>query len=367
MSVRPTVVVTGISGNLGQRLWPMLSDFSVVGVDIREPGGSYPHRFERLDFGQESSCHALVNLLDATHAVAVVHLAFVIDPVRTGILDCERMWQINVAGTARVMEAITEVNRRRDGVVTKFIFPSSVSAYGPELPHPVTEDHPLGAHTLPYAIHKHEADEVVRFRAPSLGNCTAFILRPHIFAGASMDNYLIGALRGSVGGRGRLADRLRLRGTRLPLVLPTGDEYLTRRFQFLHVDDMARLIACILRRPSPPPSDEHDPVILNVAGRGDPITIHLAARIAGQRIVRLPSRALCRLALQLLWSLGVSSVPPEALPYMIGSYLMDTRRLRAFLASEYEHVIRYTSEQALADSFHPAAQPEVAEPATAAK
>ena len=53
----------------------------------------------------------MYELLRDTHAYAVIHLAFVIDPVRTGVLDVDRMWQINVAGTARVMEAVTEVNR----------------------------------------------------------------------------------------------------------------------------------------------------------------------------------------------------------------------------------------------------------------
>ena len=60
------------------------------------------------------------------------------------------MWQTNVAGTARVMEAISVVNRT-GGHVRQFIFPSSVSAYGPETPGPVKEDFPLRAHTLPYA------------------------------------------------------------------------------------------------------------------------------------------------------------------------------------------------------------------------
>ena len=62
-------------------------------------------------------------------------------------------------------------------------FRSSVSAYGPETPGPVKEDFPLGAHTLPYAIHKRESDEVVRYRAESLGDCCTYVLRPHIFAG----------------------------------------------------------------------------------------------------------------------------------------------------------------------------------------
>ena len=53
--------------------------------------------------------------------IAVVHLAFVMDAVRTGILDRDRMWQVNVAGTARVMEAVTEANREWP-MVEKFIF-----------------------------------------------------------------------------------------------------------------------------------------------------------------------------------------------------------------------------------------------------
>lgn len=348
MSARPTVVVTGIAGNLGQRLLPLLNDFQVLGLDIHEPrAGLHPTRFEKLDLSEEGACPRLMDLLRETRAVAVVHLAFVIDPIRTGILDKRRMWQVNVAGTARVMEAIAEVNRTHAGAVTKFIFPSSVSAYGPELPFPVTEDYPLGAHTLPYAVHKQEADDVVRLRASSLGPCTTYILRPHIFAGATMENYLVGALRGTVGGKGRLADWLRSRGTRLPLLLPRGDEYLVKRLQFLHVDDMARLLAWMLHRPD----QGRDTVILNVAGRGDSISIHMAARVAKQKIMQLPSRRLCRWALHALWTLGISSVPPGALPYMIGSYLMDTSRLRSLLGSDYHHVIRYTCEEALQDTF----------------
>jgi len=34
---KPVVVVTGIAGNLGSRLLPMLQRFSVIGVDITPP------------------------------------------------------------------------------------------------------------------------------------------------------------------------------------------------------------------------------------------------------------------------------------------------------------------------------------------
>src|ERR1035441_5575213 len=97
---KPVVVVTGVSGNLGSRLLPLLGSYSVIGVDVSPPRTDSELQFESLDLGQESSTRTLYELLRDTHAYAVVHLAFVIDPVRTGVVDVERMWQINVAGGA---------------------------------------------------------------------------------------------------------------------------------------------------------------------------------------------------------------------------------------------------------------------------
>ncbi len=341
-----TVLVTGISGNLGTRLLPLLSKYRVVGVDFRSPDPLAPVDFHSMDLGQESSCRDLTQLLRQSGARAVVHLAYVVDPRRTGVLDEERMWQINVAGTARVMEAISVVNRT-GGNVRQFIFPSSVSAYGPETPGPVKEDFPLLAHTLPYAIHKRESDEVVRYRAESLGDCRTYLLRPHIYAGATVQNYVVCALRGTAFGGGPRAERMRAARQHLPLMLPMGRKYAEKHFQFVHVDDMARLLAYLLQRPlSDPPV-----TILNVAGHGEPLTIQECADIAQARIRRVPGRAICRTILRSLWKRDISSVPPEALPYMLGSYTMDTSRLHQFLAADYPAIMQYSVEEALRDCF----------------
>ena len=355
---KPRVLVTGVAGNLGRRLLAELRDFEVIGIDMKPPEGEELYAFRNIDLGEESSCGQVVELLRDYRASAVIHLAFVIDPLRTGVLQVDRMWQINVAGTARVMEAITEVNRLGGGV-TKFIFPSSVSAYGPELPRAVDEGYPLGAHTLPYAVHKRESDVVVQARAPHLGACSTYILRPHIFVGASMQNYLVGALRGTPTGRGKLGIKWRAQGKRL-LLLPYGQKYRETRFQFVHVDDMARLLAWIVRREDP----ERAMTILNVAGRGEPVTLARAAEIAQQKIVRVPGRWACGAILRALWQLGISGIPPEALPYMIGTYLMDCTRLAQLLGKDYERVMRYTVEEALRDNFRepeatPARAPEL--------
>lgn len=346
-AAQPTVLITGVSGNLGLRLLRQLDGLQVVGVDMAPPrGDAQLARFERVDLSQERSCQQLIDLLRETGACAVVHLAFVIDPIRTGVLDEDLMWQINVAGTARVMEAISVINRL-GGSIRKFVFPSSVSAYGPELPYPVREDYPLGAHTLPYAVHKKQSDQVVRERANTLGECTTYILRPHIFTGATMQNYLVGALRGTPTGKGRLGARFRRKGVRLPMMLPFGQKYLEKQFQFVHVDDMARLLAWILRRPEA----RTELTILNVAGRGDPVSLAECARIADAKITRVPGEGTMRFILSLLWKMGVSGIPPDATPYMIGSYTMNTKKLRDLLGADYERVMQFTIQDALVDSF----------------
>jgi nucleoside-diphosphate-sugar epimerase len=345
----PSILVTGIAGNLGLRLLPQLADHQVIGVDLSPPETNLPLRFVRLDLGREESCRELFLLLRESRPAAVVHLAFVLDPVRTGVLDLERMWQINVAGTARVMEAITEANRD-EAIVEKFVFPSSVAAYGPSLPGPATEDTPLAAHTLPYAVHKMESDRVVQQRAPALRGCSVYMLRPHIFAGATMDNYMVGAFRGVPNGRSSRAASMRAGGRRLPCMLPFGKRYLTNRLQFVHVDDVARLIAYIVHRAEP---EARRLTVLNVAGRGESLTFAQCMELAHANLRRVPGKWIFRLILQCLWSLGISAIPPEAVPYMTSEYIMNTDRLRSFLGPDFERVIRYTVADAFADSFRP--------------
>jgi nucleoside-diphosphate-sugar epimerase len=349
---KPTVLVTGIAGNLGSRLLPLLADYQVIGVDLNPPAASPSLSFERMDLAVEESCRELFLLLKKVRPFAVLHLAFVIDPLRTGVLDLDRMWQINVAGTARVMEAITEANRT-EPIVKKFVFPGSVSAYGSDLPAPATEDSPLAAHTLPYAIHKMESDRVVQQRAPALRGCSIYLLRPHIYSGASMENFLIGAFRGTPNGRGKRAADMRAEGKRLPCMLPYGKKYLENKIQFVHVDDMARLLAAIVHKTEP---EAQRLTILNVAGRGEPLTFAQCIEIAQARLRRVPGKWAFLQVLRFLWKFGISAIPPEALPYMTGEYIMNTDRLHRFLGENHESVIRYTIRDAFADSFSTAAR-----------
>jgi nucleoside-diphosphate-sugar epimerase len=219
--------------------------------------------------------------------------------------------------------------------------------YGPDTPGPVTEDFGFDAHTLPYAIHKRECDNVVKQRAPALRGCSVYILRPHIFAGASVENYMMGAFRGTPNGKSKRAAQMRKEGKRLPCMLPHGQRFVDNQIQFVHVDDMARLLAWILKREP----EARRLTILNVAGRGEPLTFGRCIETAHAKLIRVPGKWAMRLVLEFLWKMGISAIPPEAVPYMSGQYIMNTDRLKNFLGEDYEKVIRYSVTDAYLDSF----------------
>jgi nucleoside-diphosphate-sugar epimerase len=130
-------------------------------------------------------------------------------------------------------------------------------------------------------------------------------------------------------------------------MLPYGQKYLDNKIQFVHVDDMARLIAWILRREP----EAQRLTILNVAGRGDALTFAQCIAVARAKLLRLPGQWAMRCALQLLWDWKISAIPPDAVPYMTGQYIMNTDRLKKFLGNDYERVIAKTNLEAFADSF----------------
>jgi nucleoside-diphosphate-sugar epimerase len=356
MAAKPTVLITGISGSLGLRLVEQLEDFQVIGVDIRDmPSGDRAFRFEKVDLGEERSCRQLLDLMGSYRPETVVHLAFVTDRLRSSVANAKAMWNINVVGTSRVIEAIAEHNRMVGGV-EKFVFSSSTAVYGPEPGKQITEKSPLNAQGLDYALHQQEADQTVQARAESLRRCKTYILRSHPYSAAGAHNYHLQALRGLPSGQGYWGKRLHRQGARLPLWLPSRGDHMEHRSQFVHVDDVARLIAHIAGRKQ----SDGQLTILNVAGRGDPLLLSRCLDIAAAKVKRAPAKVLCRYAVGLLWRLGISGVPPAAFPYVLGSCTTDLAPLRVFLGEHYRSVIQQTCEDALRDAFSPAAEREVA-------
>jgi hypothetical protein len=130
-------------------------------------------------------------------------------------------------------------------------------------------------------------------------------------------------------------------------MLPYGQKYLDNKIQFVHVDDMARLIAWILTREP----EAQRLTILNVAGRGEALTFAQCIAMAHAKLIRVPGRWGMRQVLELLWRSKLSAIPPDAVPYMTGQYIMNTDRLQHFLGADYKAVIEKTNAEAFADSF----------------
>jgi nucleoside-diphosphate-sugar epimerase len=324
---------------------PLLGGYDLVTVDLHPPPKDLPcGKFIQLDLSAPQGQAQLFPLLKEERIEAVLHLAFVIDPVRTGIVDVSRMWQANVAATQRLLEAVAGANSS-ETAVRLFVFPSSVSAYGPDLPGQVTEDAELRAHTLPYAVHKREADEICQKMYPQLGGCALYIFRPSIFAGKTMDNFILRAIRGKPSGRGWLARIFERAGWKLPMVMPASASG-ENTFQYVHVDDVARVLQWTLEHFQP-----NHLRIINLAGRGEGVTFAECARLAGTPVVHLPSEKWVVALLRFIWAIGLSGMPPQAIPYFLGSYSMDTTRLREEIGADYESVVRFTAREALLDSL----------------
>lgn len=324
---------------------PLLGGYDLVTVDLYAPPKDLPcGKFVQLDLSTPQGQAQLFPLLKEERIEAVLHLAFVIDPVRTGIVDASRMWQANVAATQRLLEAVAMANSS-ESAVRLFVFPSSISAYGPDLPGQVTEDAELRAHTFPYAVHKREADEICQKMYPQLGGCALYVFRPSIFAGKTMDNFILRAIRGKPSGRGWLARTLERAGWKLPMVMPASASG-ENTFQYVHVDDVARVLQWTLEHFQP----KHLKII-NLAGRGEGVSFAECAQLAGTPVVHLPSEKWVIALLRFIWAIGLSGMPPQAIPYFLGTCTMDTTRLREEMGAEYESVVRFTAREALLDSL----------------
>jgi len=348
------VLVTGISGNLGCRLAPLLERYEIISADLfPPPPGVRAGEFHRVDLSSADGREKLAQLVSDSGAEAVLHLAFVVDQVRTGILDRERMRQTNVEGTRRMLEAVAEVNARsaagsapaaQPPRVRLVVYLSSVSAYGTGQPALLGEDAPLAAHSLPYAVDKRETDLLCQQIFPRLGGAALYIFRPHIYAAAATQNWLIDGVRGRASGRGWLARLARNLGWRMPMVLPSGAS--TRgQLQFVHTDDVARALAWTLAH-----FRDGALQILNLAGDG-PLALDECAHLAGTPIIRLGSEGMVRLLLKVVYALGLSAIPSEALPYYLTPPTMDTERLHAALGTDYEQVVRFSTRAALEDAL----------------
>src|SRR5439155_3596079 len=209
-----TVVITGVSGFLGQavlrRLAGSVAVGRLVGLDVREPG----YRPRSLQFhlvdvaGSDLRPHF-------EGADVLVHLAGVHD----AIPDEELMARVNVGGTRRVLEAAAAAE------VGKVVLVSSAAVYGAwaNNPVPLTEDAPLRPNPgFPLGVHKAELERLLAEWALARPAVVTTVLRPAFVLGPDADHAMARMIR-----------------ARVPLAVGGS----TAPVQFVHEDDATEAIA----------------------------------------------------------------------------------------------------------------------------
>jgi len=246
-----TVAVTGPTGTFGFGLMPLLESEPQVGRVVgiaRRPFDPGEHGWSKMEYrrGDVRDPEALRQAFEG--ADAVVHLAFMV----TGNASAQAIRAINIEGTVNAFRAA------RDAGAKRFVYASSVAAYGfhPDNPVGMTEEWPTRpAARLFYAREKAELEQLLGDEASGSPEPALYLLRPPVVLGP----HAVGAKEALPAPLARAGSRLLDLVNRLPIPVPmlAADA----KMQFIHEDDVGQaLLKCVL--------GEGPPGAYNVAGDG---------------------------------------------------------------------------------------------------
>jgi nucleoside-diphosphate-sugar epimerase len=322
-----TVAVTGPTGTFGFGLAPLLEAESRIGRVVgiaRRPFEPADHGWTKMVYrrGDVRDPDALRQAFEG--ADAVVHLAFMI----TGTAASETIREINMGGTLNAFRAA------RDAGTKRFVYASSVAAYGFHRDNPVgiDEEWPVRpARHLFYAREKAELELLLAQEAGREERPALYLLRPSIVLGP----HAVGG-KGIAGGRAgrRVLDLL----ARSPVPLPTLAPHVP--VQFVHEADVGQaLLKCALA--------EGPPGAYNIAADGV-LTGADVARELGLAAVPVPG-PIVHVAARAAAALPKWGLPPaldwvEALSHPA---IMDTAKAK----DELGWRPAYSSREALRDTL----------------
>lgn len=153
------ILVTGANGFIGRALRTGFADLghAALGVDIAGGDGVVE--------GDTAHPAAWAHMLQGVDVV--IHTAAIVSTVA----PLQRAWQVNVAGTKRVLDAAV------DAGVPHLIFLSSVAVWGDDFPDGVTEEDPPRVQGHSYADTKINGEAVV-LAAHAAGRIDVTVIRP---------------------------------------------------------------------------------------------------------------------------------------------------------------------------------------------
>jgi UDP-glucose 4-epimerase len=289
-------LITGGSGYIGGRLIDELSGREetevIVDVDVRPP----PRQWPNTEFvkGDVRDGRAIKGLLESHEIDVLVHLAFILNPIR----DEARMYDVDVNGTQAVLQAASEAG------VNQVLVTSSATAYGafPENPKPIAEDWPVrGAPDFSYAKHKADSDRICQLWALQNPDAVMTIVRPSIVFGPSVDNYIVRAIENN---------------PFIPILDGVDEE-----FQLVHEDDVVTALFALL-------DGKHEGAF-NLAGDGL-LTWRRAAEMIKKKTREVSLKNMKRFS-GLLWRLHVprTEAPPGNLDFIRYPWVVSTEKLKS--------------------------------------
>jgi UDP-glucose 4-epimerase len=289
-------LITGGSGYIGSRLTEILAERDetdrIVNLDIRPP----PRPHDKTEFvrGDVRDRAAITGLLQRERPDALVHLAFLLNPIR----DEARMYDIDVNGTQAVLGAAAVAG------VQQVLVTSSATAYGafPDNPRPIAEDWPVrGQPDFSYARDKAEADRLCQLWGLEHPDRVMTIVRPCIVFGPNVDNYISRSWKNS---------------SFMPIMDGVDEE-----FQLVHEDDVVSAMVGLL--------DARASGAFNVAGEGS-LGWGESARMIGLKTRELSFMAARRLY-SVAWALRAPRVesPPGNLNFVRYPWLVSNDKLKA--------------------------------------
>jgi nucleoside-diphosphate-sugar epimerase len=277
-----TVILTGVSGRLGQRVLARLQADpgveEVIGLDHRPPVAGAPKlRFHLADLAVDD----LKPIFE--DGDALIHTDWPIGtPRRARVAE-----QDAVDRTRRLLEAAG------DAGVGQIVHVSSATVYGawPDNPMPLTEDATLRPNPSAgfAAAHAEVERLLVEWRADH-PSARVVVLRPTVTLAPGGADWLT-------------------------LALATG----ARPAQYLAIDDLAEAIATALH------ADTEG--VFNVAPDGW-VKEEVAADLVGGRRLPLPDRIAARVS-RAMWHVGLSSAVPAYAPYRQHPWIVANDRLKA--------------------------------------
>ena len=303
----PVVAVTGASGYIGSRLLQELEEdlAKVVAIDTKPLAVPFHNiASERMDVTQP-----LDDIFRKHNVNAVVHLAFTLKPGRSHN-EVEKIRRSNLRGTHNVLKACCAAK------VSNFIYLSSHTIYGAHRgnPIPITEEASLRpSPNFQYAYDKALCEETVQDFTREHPEVNVTVLRSCVVMGPGADNFVTRAFFKPV--------LLGVTGYDPPL-------------QFLHEDDLAKLLHLLIMEPHPG--------TYNVAGEG---VVHYKrmARLSRRKLLSLPPAMAYPLA-QMAWNLGIQKdSPASGLDFIRYPIFISTSKLK----KETGFSFFYTSEEAL--------------------